>query len=77
MKESPPGYVMYASVLLRESVWIALNLASLNDLEVKTAAKIVYAYLTAPVGETIWCRLGPEFGLDAGKMAKKFEHYTA
>lgn len=76
MKESPPGYVMYASVLLRESVWIALTLGALNDLEVKTA-KIVNAYLTAPVGEIIWCRLGPEFGRDAGKMAKKFEHYRA
>ena len=60
--------VMYASVVSRESVRIALTIAALNDLEVKTA-DIENAYLTAPVGEKIWCRLGPEFGLDAGKRA--------
>jgi hypothetical protein len=27
------------------------------------------AYLTAPIGEKIWCTLGPEFGGDAGKCA--------
>jgi hypothetical protein len=40
----------------------------LNDLEVKTA-DIENAYLTAPVGERIWCRLGSEFGSDSGKKA--------
>ncbi|KAI2500399.1 Reverse transcriptase (RNA-dependent DNA polymerase) [Fragilaria crotonensis] len=63
-----PGSVTYASVVSRESVRIALTLAALNDLEVKTA-DIENAYLTAPVGEKIWCRLGPEFGSDAGKRA--------
>lgn len=61
-----PASVTYASVVSRESVRIALTLAVLNDLEVKTA-DIENAYLTAPVGEKIWCRLGPEFGADAGK----------
>ncbi|KAI2504635.1 Reverse transcriptase (RNA-dependent DNA polymerase) [Fragilaria crotonensis] len=68
MTESPPSYVTYASVVSRESVRIALTLAALNDLEVKTA-DIENAYLTAPVGEKIWCKLGPEFGQDAGKIA--------
>lgn len=58
--------VTYASVVSRESVRIALTIAALNDLEVKTA-DIENAYLTAPVGEKIWCTLGPEFGSDAGK----------
>ena len=63
-----PASITYASVVSRESVRIALTLAALNDLEVKTA-DIENAYLTAPVGEKIWCRLGPEFGGDAGKKA--------
>jgi hypothetical protein len=63
-----PASITYASVVSRESVRIALTLAALNDLEVKTA-DIENAYLTAPVGEKIWCRLGPEFGADAGKKA--------
>ncbi|KAI2509582.1 Reverse transcriptase (RNA-dependent DNA polymerase) [Fragilaria crotonensis] len=63
-----PASITYASVVSRESVRIALTLAALNDLEVKTA-DIENAYLTAPVGEKIWCRLGPEFGNDAGKKA--------
>ena len=63
-----PASITYASVVSRESVRIALTLAALNDLEVKTA-DIENAYLTAPVGEKIWCRLGPEFGSEAGKRA--------
>ena len=68
MTTSPPASVTYATVVSRESVRIALTLAALNDLEVKTA-DIENAYLTAPVGEKIWCLLGPEFGADAGKKA--------
>ncbi|KAI2510101.1 Reverse transcriptase (RNA-dependent DNA polymerase) [Fragilaria crotonensis] len=68
MTKPSSGTVTYASVVSRESVRIALTLAALNDLEVKTA-DIENAYLTAPVGEKIWCRLGPEFGHDAGKRA--------
>ncbi len=63
-----PSTITYASVVSRESVRIALTLAALNDLEVKTA-DIENAYLTAPVAEKIWCVLGPEFGSDAGKRA--------
>ncbi|KAI2490354.1 Reverse transcriptase (RNA-dependent DNA polymerase) [Fragilaria crotonensis] len=63
-----PASITYAGVVSRESVRIALTLAALNDLEVKTA-DIENAYLTAPVGAKIWCRLGPEFGNDSGKKA--------
>ena len=57
----------HASVVSHELVCIAfLTLAALNDLEVKTA-DIENAYLTAPVTEQIWTKLGPEFGSDAGK----------
>ena len=63
-----PAMLTYASVVSRESVRIALTLAALNDLEVKTA-DIENAYLTAPVSEQIWTVLGPEFGSDAGKRA--------
>jgi hypothetical protein len=58
----------YASVVSGESVRIALGLAALNDLEVKTA-DIENAYLTGLIGEKIWCTLGPEFGEDDGKHA--------
>ena len=68
MTELPPAYVTYASVVSRESVRIELTLAALNSLEVKTV-DIKNAYLTALVGEKIWCRLGPEFRADAGKKA--------
>jgi hypothetical protein len=63
-----PATLTYSSVVSRESVRIALTLAALNDLEVKTA-DIENAYLTAPVSEKIWTKLGPEFGEDAGKKA--------
>ena len=56
----------YASVVSRESVMIALTLAALNDLEVKTA-EIKNAYLTAPVTENIRTILGPEFGPDRAR----------
>ena len=67
MTETPASNT-YASVFSWESVRIALTLAALNNLEVKTA-DIKNAYLTAPVLEKIWCVLEPEFGADAGKRA--------
>jgi hypothetical protein len=63
-----PATLTYASAVSRESVRIILTMAALNDLEVK-AADIQNAYLTAPVTEKIWTKLGPEFGTDAGKLA--------
>jgi hypothetical protein len=49
-------------------VRIALNLAALNDLDVKMA-DIENAYLTAPITEKVWTVLGPKFGDDAIKCA--------
>jgi hypothetical protein len=63
-----PHAVTYTSVVSRESVRIALNLAALNDLDVKMA-DIENTYLTAPITEKVWTVLGPEFGDDAGKRA--------
>ena len=63
-----PATMTYASVVSIESVMIVLTLAALNDLEVKTG-DIMNAYLTAPVGEKIWCICRTEFGVDAGKPA--------
>jgi hypothetical protein len=63
-----PHDMMYASVVLRDSVRIVLTLAALNYLNVKMA-DIENAYLTAPITEKIWNVLGPEFGDGAGKRA--------
>ena len=63
-----PATLTYASVVSRESVRIALTLAALNDLEVKTG-DIENAYLTAPVAEKIWTTCGPEFGTQQGRNA--------
>ena len=67
---SSSATLTYPSAVSRESVVrSALTLAALNKMEVKTA-NIENAYLTASIGEKIWwCKLGPEFGTDAGKRA--------
>lgn len=64
----PPATLTYASVVSRDTVRIALTIAALNALEVK-ASDIEGAYLTAPVKEKIWTRLGPEWGDRAGQRA--------
>ena len=61
-----PATIMYASVVSRETVRIALTIAALNDLEV-TSGNILNAYLQAPVTEKVWTTLGPEFGKDVKK----------
>ena len=53
-----PAIMTYASVVSRETVHIALTVAALNDLEVKTS-DIQNADLTAPCKEKIWTTLGP------------------
>jgi hypothetical protein len=63
-----PHAMTYASVVSRESVRIALTLATLNDVDVKMA-DIENAYLTALITEKVWTVLGPEFRDDAGKRA--------
>ena len=58
----------YASVVSQEMVQIALMVAALNDLEVKTS-DVQNAYLMAPCAEVIHTMLGAEFGEDEGKTA--------
>ena len=63
-----PAVLTYSSVVSRDTVRVALTLAALNDLQVKTS-DIQNAYLAAPCEEKIWTILGPEFGEDEGKKA--------
>ncbi len=65
MTDVPPT-VIYACVVLRETVWIALTMTALNALKVM-AANIMIAHITAPYKEKIWMLLGPEFGKDKGR----------
>ena len=57
----PPATITYESIVLRETVRIALTLAALNDLPVKVA-DIQNAYINAPITEKIWTVLCQEFG---------------
>ncbi len=52
----------------RETLCLALTIASLNDLKVKVG-DVLNAYITTPVKEKVWTILGPEFGHDAGRSA--------
>ena len=62
-----PATLTYSLVVSRDSVWIALTVAALNELEVM-ACDIQNAYLTADCREKIWTRAGPEFGSEAGTI---------
>ena len=64
----PPATTTYVSVVLTETVRIALAFAALNYLQVRTA-DIKNAYTQATVATNIWTVLGPEFGMDDGKPA--------
>ncbi len=63
-----PATITYASVVSRETVRLALAIASLNDLKIKVEG-VLNAYITTPVKEKVWTILGPEFGHDAGRSA--------
>ena len=67
MTEVHPS-ITYASVVSRETVRIALTIAALNNLDVKTA-DIQNAFIKAPCTEKVYTTLGPEFGEEAGKTA--------
>ena len=67
MTDVPPT-ITYASVVSRETVRIALTMAALHDLNVKTA-DIMNAYIKAPCAEKVYTKLGSEFGPDEGKVA--------
>ena len=56
--------ITYASVVSRETVRVALMIATLIDLEVKLGN-----ILNTPVSEKFWTTLDPEFGKDAKKTA--------
>ena len=62
-----PATLTYSSVISRDSIWIALTVAALNELEVM-ACDIQYAYLTTNCREKIWTRAGLEFGSEAGTI---------
>jgi hypothetical protein len=64
----PPATLTYASVVSRDTVRIALTMAALHDIEVKTA-DIQNAYLTAPCTEKVAVVCGPEFGIRQGETA--------
>ena len=64
-----PKCLTYSSIVSRETVHIALTIAALNSLEVRGAADIMNAYVTAPCSEKIWTVLGPEWGEQQGKKA--------
>ena len=59
---------MYASIVSRETVRIALMIAALNDHEVKLG-DILHANVQVLVIEKVWTTLGPEFGKDNRKTA--------
>ena len=53
--------ITYYSVVIRETLHIALIMAALYNLDFK-AADMVNAYVIAPNHEKVWTALGPEFG---------------
>jgi hypothetical protein len=67
-RSQTPSAMTYASVVSRETVRIALTIAALNSLDVKTG-DVMNAYITAPITEKVWTILGPEFGADKGQHA--------
>jgi hypothetical protein len=62
-----PATLTSLSVISRDSVRIALLIASLNELEV-LACDIQNAYLTADCREKIYFIAGPEFGSEEGSI---------
>jgi hypothetical protein len=56
-----PAAMTYASIFSHETVRIALIIAALNSLDVKTG-DVMNTYITALITEKVWTILGPEFG---------------
>ena len=63
-----PANITYASIVSRETVRIALMIATLNDLEVNSG-NILNAYVQAPLTEKVWTMLGPKFGRGTRRSA--------
>jgi len=66
-KTRPPTSMTYSSVVARDSVRIALTIASLNSLNV-SACDIGNAYLNAACREKLWTVAGTEFGSEQGSI---------
>ena len=56
--------IMYASIVSKETVRIALMIDALNDLQVKLG-DILNTHILAPVTEKVWTTLDPESSKDA------------
>jgi hypothetical protein len=65
MMEVPDLLITYLLVVSHDSVWLAMTIAALNDLQIM-ACDIQNAYLTADCREKIWTKGGPEFGSEVG-----------
>ena len=61
MAEQQPSYNTYASFVSKKSVWIALFVVALHDLDM-IAGDISNACLYAHTKEKVWFRAGSEFG---------------
>ena len=60
--------IMYASVVSKETVRIALMICTLNDLKVKLG-HIMIAYVQVSMTEKMLTTLSPEFSKDAARLA--------
>ena len=68
-KTADASYSTFAGVVSRDSIWIALTYAALNELDV-CAADIRSAYLQAPSSRKDYIICGEEFGLEnVGQVA--------
>ena len=63
-----PDTITFSNAVAKETVFIALTMGVLHNLEVK-AANILNAYTTAPNHKKIWTVSSPEFGDNAGNSA--------
>ena len=66
MTNTPPA-ITYDSVMSRETVIIALTMAALYDLSLKTS-DIMNFYIKSPCVEKVYTILGPEFGPNKSKL---------
>ena len=71
-KNNTPAAMNYSSLVSRDSVWIALTIAALNNSDV-LACDIQTAYLTTDCRERVWMVVGTRFGYKDGKnmLARK------
>ena len=63
-----PATIMFPCVVSRETIRIALRIATVNDLKLKSA-NILKASIQVSVIEKVWTTLDPEFGSDASPTA--------